>query len=97
MITKLELRPLNGGASFIIFDVQTSPNSDFISAKTYVAQRNYSEGTQFYFKSPRATYTYETREPVLAGGWSYPGDPRHFRRLKEPLLLEQISEVPHAT
>jgi len=94
LIKQIELTPLDGGVSFFIFSVQTS-DSDYLSAKEYLAQKDYSTGTRFTLKTKRATYTYELREAVRAGIWAAPGDPKHFGQLKEPLLLYQISEVKH--
>lgn len=92
MIDHIELRA-EDGAQLYLFALVPSPS--YFSADAYMSQRAYPAGTKFTVARGAKLVHIETQEDIHEGFWASPGDPKHFGRLSEPLLLRQV-EVTNA-
>jgi hypothetical protein len=87
MIAEMELRAEDGSQLFLFALV---PGADYFSADAYISQRAYPAGAKFTVVRGAKVVHIETQEAIREGAHFYPGDPQHFGRLAEPLLLKQV-------
>lgn len=83
----MELRAEDGSQLFLFALV---PGADYFSANAYISQRAYPAKAKFTVARGAKVVHIETQEAIHEGFWAHPGDPWHFGRLSEPLLLKQV-------
>ncbi len=93
MKDSLELAADTGGQLFL-FDITTAEETFFLSADTYLAERDYPANTIFR-KDANAPFYLTVKQPLHEGLHSFPGDKENFGRLAESALFF-LTEVNHA-
>jgi hypothetical protein len=92
LIEQLELRA-EDGTQLVLFALWKHPNDGYIEADAYIAQKAQPAGTIYGVQRGGKVMQLKSEGSIHEGFHAYPGDPKHFGRLAEPVLFEQLGVI----